>query len=35
VEALARVKTDKAMAALKDAAEHGDRYLKKIARAKL
>jgi hypothetical protein len=29
------VKTDKAIAALKDAAEHGDRYLKKIARAKL
>jgi len=35
VDALARVKTEKATAALKDAAEHGDRYLKKIARAKL
>jgi HEAT repeat protein len=35
VDALARVKTAKAATALKDAAEQGDRYLKKIARASL
>jgi hypothetical protein len=35
VDALARVKTAKSAAALKDAAERGDGYLKKIARAKL
>jgi HEAT repeat protein len=33
VSALARVKTEKAAAALKDAAENGDRYVKKIVRA--
>jgi len=33
VAALARVNTEKSAAALKDAAENGDRYLKKIARA--
>ena len=33
VDALVRVKTAKAAAALKDAAEHGDSYLKKIAGA--
>ena len=33
VNALARVKTEKAAAALKDAAENGDRYVKKIVRA--
>jgi hypothetical protein len=35
VDALARIKTDKAMAALKDAAERGDSALKKLARAKI
>ena len=35
VDALARVKTEKATAALTEAAAHGDRYLKRIARAKL
>ena len=35
VDALARVKTEKAAAVLKNAAEHGDTYLKRIARAKL
>jgi len=35
VDALSRVKTEKAAAALQDAARHGDRYLKKIAGAKL
>ena len=35
VDALACVKTDKAAAVLKDAAEHGDRYLRKIAGAKI
>ena len=35
VDALARVKTAKAAAALKDAAERGDGYLKKIARARI
>jgi HEAT repeat protein len=34
VDALVRVKTEKSAAALKDAAEQGDRYLRKIARAK-
>jgi HEAT repeat protein len=33
VNALARVKTEKAAAALKDAAQNGDRYVKKIVRA--
>jgi HEAT repeat protein len=33
VNALGRVKTEKAAAALKDAAENGDRYVKKIVRA--
>ena len=33
VAALARVNTEKSAAALKEAAENGDRYLKKIARA--
>jgi hypothetical protein len=35
VDALARVKTAKAGEALKDAAQHGDRFLKKIAGARL
>jgi len=35
VAALVRSKTEKATAALKDAAEHGDKYLKKLARAAL
>jgi HEAT repeat protein len=33
VNALARVKTERAAAALKDAAQNGDRYVKKIVRA--
>jgi hypothetical protein len=33
VNALARVKTERAAAALKDTAENGDRYVKKIVRA--
>ena len=35
VDALARVKTEKSAAALQQAAEQGDGYLRKIARAKL
>jgi hypothetical protein len=35
VDALVRVKTETSAAALKDAAEQGDGYLRKIARAKL
>jgi hypothetical protein len=35
VDALVRVKTESSAAALKDAAEQGDGYLRKIARAKL
>jgi HEAT repeat protein len=35
VDALACVKTEKAAAVLKDAAEHGDRYLRKIAGVKI
>jgi HEAT repeat protein len=35
VDALVRVNTEKSTAALKDAAERGDRLLKKVARAKL
>jgi HEAT repeat protein len=34
VDALVRVKTEKSAAVLEDAAEQGDRYLRKIARAK-
>jgi HEAT repeat protein len=34
VDALVQVKTEKSAAVLEDAAEQGDRYLRKIARAK-
>jgi hypothetical protein len=35
VDALVRVQTEKAAAVLKDAAEHGDKYLRTIAGAKI